>query len=102
MNNFEFLEYQPVSGEKFLGVCALRAWGKIILRYKIIPTKDGSSFFAAPSSVKIGEKYESSFMLDSNFENKALQDMIREKVSDHINQPVKAKVVVCDSDDVPF
>ncbi len=46
MNNFEFLSYEAVQNEKFLGVCTLRAWGKIILRYKIIPGKEGRGFFA--------------------------------------------------------
>lgn len=84
MNNFEFLSYDPVAGEKFLGIATVRAWGKIILRYKIVPNKDGSSFFASPSSIKNGEKYESAFMLDSNYENQGIQAMIREKVADYL------------------
>ncbi len=94
MNNFEFLSYEAVQNEKFLGVCTIRAWSKIILRYKIIPGKEGRGFFASPGSVKIGEKYESAFMLESNYENQALQTLIKERVSNHLNgtiAPPKAK-----------
>ncbi len=85
MNNFEFLNYDAVSGEKFLGIATIRAWGKIILRYKIVPGKEGKGFFASASSIKNGERYESAFMLDSNYENQALQALIKEKVSNHLN-----------------
>jgi hypothetical protein len=84
MNNFEFLSYEPVSGEKFLGIATIRAWSKIILRYKIVPNKDGSSFFASPSSIKNGDRFEAAFMLDSNYENQGLQAMIREKVGNYL------------------
>lgn len=108
MTNFEFLSYEAVQNEKFLGIATVRAWGKIILKYKIISNKDGSSFFASPSSIKNGERYESSFMLDSNYENQGLQALIRDKVSDYllgkpIVQPIPA---VCESgpkdEDCPF
>ena len=85
MNNFEFLSYEAVQNEKFLGVATVRAWGKIILRYKIIPGKEGRGFFASPASVKLGERYESSFMIDSNYENQALQALLKEEVSKHLN-----------------
>lgn len=84
MTNFEFLSYDAVVGEKFLGIATVRAWGKIILRYKIIPNKDGSSFFASPSSIKNGDRFEPAFMLDSNYENQGLQAMIRDKVSNYL------------------
>ena len=84
MNNFEFLSYDVVVGEKFLGIATVRAWGKIILRYKIVPNKDGSSFFASPSSIKNGDRFEAAFMLDSNYENQGLQAMIREKVGNYL------------------
>lgn len=85
MNNFEFLSYESVVGEKFLGVVTVRAWSKIILRYKVIPGKDGRGFFCSPASVKVNEKYESAFMVDSSYENQALQALIKEEVSKHLN-----------------
>lgn len=91
MNNFEFLSYDAVTGEKFLGIATVRAWGKIILRYKIVPTKDGKGIFPASSSIKNGEKYENSFMLDSNYENQALVALIKDKVCDCLTgKPLEA------------
>lgn len=109
MNNFEFLSYEPVQNEKFFGIATIRAWSKIILKYKVIPGKDGG-FFIAASSIKNGvdastgkDKYESVFMIDSVYENKELLAMVKEKVSDHLNEPSKPKEAssVID-DDVPF
>lgn len=80
MNNFEFLSYEPVTGERFLGIATVRAWGKIILRYKIVPTKDGKNFFPAASAIKSADRYEPCFVLDSAHESKQLTDMIKEQV----------------------
>lgn len=107
MNNFEFLSYEAVSGEKFLGIATMRAWGKIILKYKIVPGKDGRGFFASAASIKNGERYESSFMLDSNYENQALQGLIKEEVSKHLNGTIAppspaASVSMTQTDDCPF
>lgn len=107
MTNFEFLSYDAVVGEKFLGVATIRAWSKIILRYKIIPGKEGRGFFASPASVKVNDKFESSFMLDSNFENQALLSLIKEEVSKYLNgtiAPPKPKETPSDGDygECPF
>lgn len=106
MNQFEFLQYDEVKGEKFLGIATVRCWGKIILRYKIIPTKEGNSFFAAPAGLKNGEKYESSFMLDSNYENQQLMNLIRDKVTDFLSSPVpadsKGSTIPRDEEECPF
>ena len=85
MTNFEFLSYEAVQNEKFLGVATVRAWGKIILRYKIIPGKEGRGFFCSPASVKVNEKYESAFMVDSSYENQSLQALLKQEVSKHLD-----------------
>lgn len=109
MNNFEFLSYEPVNGEKFLGIATVRAWGKIILRYKIVPTKDGKGIFPASSSIKNGEKYENSFMIDSNYENQAIIALIKDKVCDCIagkpiaqSEAIKRPSDTPSDDDCPF
>lgn len=105
MNNFEFLSYDSVVGEKFLGIATLRAWGKIILRYKIVPNKEGTGFFPSPSSIKNADKYESAFMLDSNFENQQLQKIIKEKVTDYLSSPMPSggkSTIPPDLDECPF
>lgn len=104
MNNFEFLSYDPITGEKFLGIATVRCWNKIILRYKIVPNKDGTGFFPSPSSIKNGDRYESAFMLDSNFENQQLMKIIKEKVTDYLSSPMPTggKSTMPSDDECPF
>ena len=100
MNNFEFLSYEPVVGEKFLGIATVRAWGKIILRYKIVPGKDGG-WFAGAASIKNGDKYESAFMIDSQYESKALMEFIKTQVAEVMDAPkVASKPVI--EEECPF
>lgn len=83
MNKFEFLNYTPTPGEKHLGIATVRIYGKIICRYKIVPTKDGSGFFPAAPSVKIGEgeqPYKSAFELDSRSEYEELTEIVKKHV----------------------
>jgi hypothetical protein len=77
---FEFLKYEPTPQEKHLGIATVKLYGKLIARYKIIPTKDGTSFFPASGSLKIGEKYESCLTLDSNSEKEELDSLIKAHV----------------------
>ena len=78
MQDFQFLKYQPTPNEKHLGIATVKAYGKIILRYKIIPTKDGSSFFPCAASYKMpDDSYISAFILDSNSENEELTSLIK-------------------------
>lgn len=77
---FEFIKYQPTPEEKHLGIATVKLYGKLIARFKIIPTKDGTSFFPASGSLKIGDKYESCLTLDSNSEKEDLDAMIKAHV----------------------
>lgn len=90
MSKFEFLSYTPTPQEKHIGIATVKIYDKIILRYKIIPNKDGSGFFAVSSSLKIsddqGERYLSSFMLDSNSENEELVAIVRANVKKQIQE----------------
>ncbi len=78
--NFEFKKYEPTPGEKHLGIATVKLYGKILARFKIIPTKDGSSFFPASGSLKIGDKYENCLTLDSTSEKEELDALIRAHV----------------------
>lgn len=93
MNQFEFLKYEPNNNpeDKHIGIATVRCWGKIILRYKIVPGKDGRGFFVAAGSFKSGfdpskgkDKYENYFMPDSSYEKEQIEDLIRDKVADAI------------------
>lgn len=78
----EFIKYESTPGEKHLGIASVKLYGKIILRYKIVPTKDGASFFAAPSAFKMSatDTYQASVLIDSHSENEMLMNFIKENV----------------------
>lgn len=83
MNQIEFVKYEKVNDEKYLGIATVKLYGKIILRYKIVMNKDGSGFFPAPASYKnpsYPEQYYSCFMLDSNSEKEEVENCIRANV----------------------
>jgi len=90
MSLIEFIKYEPTPTEKHLGVASVKLYGKIILRYKIVPNKDGSSYFATPASYKMStppgtpDKYCEAFMLDSNFEKEEIMSLIHENVRKHM------------------
>jgi len=78
---FEFLKYELTPNEKHLGIATVKLYGKMIAKYKIVPTKDGSAFFPAAPSIKIGDKYESCIMLDSNSDKQELDVLIKANVN---------------------
>ena len=93
MNNFEFMGYEPTPTEpKQLGIATIRAWGKVILRYKIVPGKDGNGWFSNIASFKKGpdatgkDMYTQSFMVDSNFEAEQIKELIKANVNPYANK----------------
>ncbi len=82
--SFEFIEYVPTPGEKHLGIAKVKCWGRIVLRYKIVPTKDGSGYFPVPASYKLVEngtdRYVPAFILDSNSDKEDLEGLIKSNV----------------------
>jgi len=95
MNPYEFISYTPVEGEKHLGIAEVRLWGKIILRYKIVPTDKG--FFPGVVSYKVKEDgrdiYLQAHMLDSRSEHQKVESLIRSEVSKILKEgkPIVAK-----------
>lgn len=77
---FEFIKYETTPQEKHLGIATVKLYGKLIARYKIVPTKDGTSFFPAAASYKINDRYESCLILDSNSEKEELDALIKAHV----------------------
>ncbi len=86
-NKFEFLKYELTPGEKHLGIATVKLYGKMLAKYKIVPTKDGSAFFPAAPSIKIGDKYESCIMLDSNSDKQELDTLIKANVAGNRSEP---------------
>jgi hypothetical protein len=81
MTKFQFLSFQKTPNEKHIGIATVKIYDRIIARFKIIPTKDNSSFFPAPPSIKIDDKYFPCFQLDSNTEKQELDDLIKRNVN---------------------
>ena len=84
MNDLRFIKYQETPNEKYVGIMTIMVKG-IILRYKIVKTKDGNSLFPAAASYKINEgdedKYINAFCMDSQSEQELLMDFLKEKIS---------------------
>lgn len=74
--NPEFVVMHPTPTEKHVAVITIKVFGAILLRYKVVPKKDGSGWFAAPPSIKLDDSYISAFTLDSNSQNEILASYV--------------------------
>lgn len=107
MSQFEFIKYEPTPGEKHLGIATVKAFeGKITLRYKIVPNKDGSGFFPASASYKLpsngGEDvYIGAFLLDSRSDEEEMNAIIRANVKNQMKGNV-AQPSAFATEEVPF
>lgn len=83
MNQMEFVNFQAVQGQKYLGIATVNFNG-VMLRYKIVSNKDGNGYFPAAASYNVGtegaDRYITAFCLDSNTQNEILKELIMEKV----------------------
>lgn len=92
MQDKQFLKFVPTPGEKHLGIAVIRWKGAIILRYKIIPSQDGSGYWVSPGGVKTGitpegkDKYEEWFALDSSYEKEEMRDFVLASVTPLLKQ----------------
>lgn len=88
----QFLKYVPVHGEKHIGIAIVRWLGKIILRYKILPSQDGSGYWVSAGSTKMGlrpdgkDKYEEWFQLDSSYDKEEMKDFVLANVEIEIKK----------------
>lgn len=90
--DFIFMDYLPTPLEKHLGIVKIKAWGKIVLRYKIVQKKDGHGFFPVAASYKLPgdqgeETYVSAFVLDSNSDKEEVETLIRSKLKVILSKP---------------
>ena len=78
----EFLKFEATPEEKHIGIASVKLYGKIIIRYKIVPTKEGGNFFVAPAAFKMSatDTYQSSVLIDSHTENEELMNFIKMNV----------------------
>jgi len=109
MSQFEFIKYESTPGEKYLGIATVKAFSKIILRYKIVPNKDGNGFFAASASYKLPSNgkedvYVSSFLLDSRSDEEEMVALVRANVKKLLSntQLPAAESLAFNDGEVPF
>jgi len=84
-NVCQFIEYIETPGEKFPGFAKVLMYGKLLVLFKWMPTKDGANHFVSPPSYKIGEKYEHAISIDSKSESDAIEKYIRYCIMESIN-----------------
>jgi hypothetical protein len=91
MNNFEFVKYEVTPNDNHLGIATVKAFGKIILRLKIVEKKSGDGYFPTAPSIRMGIEpnitYVSSFMLDSRSDEEELMNIVRNGIRPHMSQP---------------
>lgn len=91
MNDFsvEFTDFIATPSEKTIGIATIKLYGRLLVRYKILPNKDGSGFFASPSSFKITkdgvDTFLPSFVVDSRSEENTIKTLIHDSVKRLIN-----------------
>lgn len=82
MNEYQFISYVETPNEKHLGVAVVSFFGKILLRYKIVPNKDGTGYFPCAASIKMPptaakpDNYSSAFEIDSNSAKRQLEEFV--------------------------
>src|ERR1700684_1909272 len=93
MNHMEFVNYQAVHGQKYLGIATVNFNG-VMLRYKIVSNKDGTGYFPASASYNVGsegqDRYIAAFCIDSNTQNEVLKELIMERVGEYFANPPQA------------
>ncbi len=80
MNKFEFIKYEETPTEKHMGIATVNLYGKVIGKYKIVRTKDGTNFFCASPSIKMLDKYDNVITIDSSVDKQELDNLIKENV----------------------
>ena len=109
MNQIEFIKYEATPGEKHMGIATIKMYGKIVLRYKLMPNKDGSNYFLGCASYKItsgGEdSYLSAFVIDSRAEEEEINQVVRSHLKKFMGpQAPKVETAPASSgaEEVPF
>jgi hypothetical protein len=86
-NNFEFKSYIPTPTDQYmLGIAKVKLYGKIVVNFKHVKTKDGTGTFFCTNNYSLtdasGEKkYLSCVLLDSRDDEDALMEYIRDCVT---------------------
>jgi hypothetical protein len=88
MSEFEFVNFEKTPEEKHLGIASVKAYGKILLRYKVIPTKCGKGYFISPFRARIvadeQEIYTPAFVIDSKIDDEEITTVIRAGIKSYL------------------
>ena len=94
MNHMEFISYQAVHGQKYLGIATVNYNG-VMLRFKIVSNKDGTGYFPAAASYNVGsegqDRYIAAFAVDSNTQGEILKELIMERVGQYFANPPQTR-----------
>lgn len=106
MNQMDFHSYQEVTGQKYMGIATVNYNG-VMLRFKLVHSKDGTSFFPASASYNIGsqggvDRYISAFCIDSNMANEMLKEMIMQRVSEYYHTLSQSAPMKAPPSNVPY
>lgn len=87
--NFEFVCFELSPLEKHVGIVSVKAYGKILLKYKVIKNQeDSNSYYLARPKIRNkqekGEIYIPAFVIDSQIDNEELFALVRENINDKI------------------
>ena len=110
MSQFQFMSYKSTPADQYmLGVASVRLYGKLILRFKHVKTKDGKGDFFTSPSYGVDEdgqkKYLQAFILDSRAEDEELMDVVRQGYKAYCQQmsaPYAAAVPLANAGFVDF
>lgn len=89
MDNFEFIKFEPTPDHKYLGIVTAKAYGKIILRFKVVAKKEGGGYFPTAPAIRQGDEanpvYLSAFLVDSRSEEEELLQVIRSGIKPYLS-----------------
>jgi hypothetical protein len=95
IKQLEFISYRPIKDDAYgtLGLVTFRAYGKFLLVFKHLRTKDGSGTFFCSANYALTDgtekKYVSAISLDSRGDDQMFQEWIRE----HVNEAIALKSI---------
>lgn len=93
----KFLKYEETPNDKSKGVATVVYNNNILLRYKVMPGKDGKGIFIVPPSMKINEEFYDTFTIDSNIAKEEIISIIRKNIT---KAPIQTAPF--SSEDIPF
>lgn len=100
MNDFEFIKYEAIPNQKYLGLATVKLFGEVIVVYKVIPGRTTGALFLNTPSYLIEKNYRTAITIDSSTKKEALDQFIKENVRREMNK--QRHTYVSSKDELPF